>query len=57
MMRLALFLTMLAAPAALADAPLMVLDRTQLPFDLGPGTRPETPRTHQPHRATAPPTA
>lgn len=28
---------LVAAPAALADAPLVVLDRTQLPFDLGPG--------------------
>lgn len=37
MTRLALILLMLAAPAALADAPLVVLDRTQLPFDLGPG--------------------
>ena len=37
MTRLALILLMLAAPAARADAPLVVLDRGQLPFDLGPG--------------------
>lgn len=37
-MRLALALALvLAAPAAKADAPLIVLDQTRLPFDLGPG--------------------
>lgn len=53
MMRLALFLTMLAAPAALADAPLMVLDRTQLPFDLGPGNPANSPARpgNAPHAA------
>lgn len=35
---LALMIAALAAPApAMADAPLIVLDRGQLPFDLGPG--------------------
>ncbi|WP_022706565.1 MULTISPECIES: hypothetical protein [Paracoccus] len=45
-MRLILALTCLMAAPALADAPLIVLDRTQLPFDLGPGhpaNRPSNP--------------
>ncbi|WP_205965947.1 hypothetical protein [Paracoccus liaowanqingii] len=37
MLRLALSLFLLLPVPALADAPLVVLDRTQLPFDLGPG--------------------
>lgn len=41
-MRLALALTLFAAPA-LADAPLFVLDQTQLPFDLGPGAPQNSP--------------
>ncbi|MBU2958132.1 MULTISPECIES: hypothetical protein [unclassified Paracoccus (in: a-proteobacteria)] len=36
-MRLILVLSACLATPALADAPLIVLDRTQLPFDLGPG--------------------
>ncbi len=47
-MRLVLALTLLAGPAlvagpALADAPLFVLDQTQLPFDLGPGAPQNAP--------------
>lgn len=37
MIKTALIALLLTATAALADAPLIVLDRTQLPFDLGPG--------------------
>lgn len=33
----ALLFSLTCAPLALADAPLIILDRTQLPFDLGPG--------------------
>lgn len=33
----ALIVTLLATPPAMADAPLFILDRTQLAFDLGPG--------------------
>ncbi|MDO5706953.1 MAG: hypothetical protein Q4G49_18020 [Paracoccus sp. (in: a-proteobacteria)] len=35
-MRLALILALLAGPA-MADAPLFIVDRTQMAFDLGPG--------------------
>jgi hypothetical protein len=42
MFRLMLILSCLAAPA-LADAPLIVLDRTQLPFDVGPGNPANSP--------------
>ncbi|KGJ02431.1 hypothetical protein IT41_17510 [Paracoccus halophilus] len=38
----ALSLALLASPA-LADAPLFVLDQTQLPFDLGPGAPQNSP--------------
>lgn len=41
-MRLALILALLATPA-LADAPIFVLDQTQLPFDLGPGAPQNSP--------------
>lgn len=43
----------IAATAAVADAPLVVLDRTRLPFDLGPGHPANSPsRTgNQPNAA------
>ena len=41
-MRLALVLTLIAGPA-LADAPLFLIDQTQLPFDLGPGAPQNAP--------------
>lgn len=37
----------LAAAPALADAPLFILDRTQLPFDLGPGNPANNPALPQ----------
>lgn len=37
MRRLLLPLFLIAAQPALADAPLVILDRSRLPFDLGPG--------------------
>lgn len=53
-MRLALALALLlAAPAAREDAPLIVLDQTRLPFDLGPGhplNNPASP-ANSPHAA------
>lgn len=51
-MRLALILAVLAGPA-LADAPLVILDRTQLPFDLGPGSPANSPAraSNAPHAA------
>lgn len=41
----------LPAPAARADAPLIILDQTQLPFDLGPGHPANSParRANSPH--------
>ena len=41
-MRLALVLTLIAGPA-MADAPLFLIDQTQLPFDLGPGAPQNAP--------------
>ena len=41
-MRLALILSLCAAPA-FADAPLFLIDQTQLPFDLGPGAPQNAP--------------
>ena len=41
-MRLAIALALIAAPA-LADAPLFLIDQTQLPFDLGPGAPQNAP--------------
>ncbi|TWI29245.1 hypothetical protein [Paracoccus sulfuroxidans] len=41
-MRLLLALFLLATPAA-ADAPIFVIDQTQLPFDLGPGAPANAP--------------
>lgn len=52
-MRLLTMLVMLAAAPALADAPLVVLDSTQLPFDLGPGHPANSPARpgNAPHSA------
>ena len=52
MIRLLFILGLLAAPA-LADAPLVVLDRTQLPFDVGPGNPANSPSRpgNAPHAA------
>lgn len=52
MFRLISTLCCLAAPA-LADAPLIVLDRTQLPFDVGPGNPANSPSRpgNAPHSA------
>ena len=52
MFRLISILCCLAAPA-LADAPLIVLDRTQLPFDVGPGNPANSPSRpgNAPHSA------
>lgn len=49
---LALILALAAAPA-LADAPLFLLDQTQLPFDLGPGAPQNQPsrQSNSPHAA------
>ena len=49
---IALILTLAAAPA-LADAPLFLLDQTQLPFDLGPGAPQNQParQANSPHAA------
>ena len=51
-MRLALILSLAAAPA-LADAPLFLIDQTQLPFDLGPGAPQNQPsrQVNSPHAA------
>lgn len=52
MIRLLSIFCCLAAPA-LADAPLIVLDRTQLPFDVGPGNPANSPSRpgNAPHAA------
>jgi hypothetical protein len=49
----AILLHALAALPLQADAPLVVLDRTQLPFDLGPGHPANSPAqpANQPHAA------
>lgn len=53
MIRFTLPLLMLTTAAAFADAPLVVLDRTQLPFDLGPGNPANSPAraSNAPHAA------
>lgn len=42
MLRLVISLALLGTPA-LADAPIFVIDQTQLPFDLGPGAPANSP--------------
>lgn len=53
--RLLIALTLMALPSAgVADAPLIILDRTQLPFDLGPGHPANSPsRTENSPNAAA----
>lgn len=51
LIRLVLLTVLATAHSAAADAPLIILDQTQLPFDLGPGHPDNKPskRSNSPH--------